>query len=162
MKGFASRPTHVEDLDWVLRLEAAEREAGWIRGSTREQHRAWFGDPDVVHVTFEHDGTPVGFMILRGLLNPDRAVELKRVIIESKGQGHGRAALRWARHFAFAQHGAHRLWLDTYEHNVRAQGLYESEGYTREGMLRDATRTDRGYVSVVLYSLLASDGMSAA
>jgi RimJ/RimL family protein N-acetyltransferase len=115
------------------------------------------GDPDAMHVVFEQDGAAVGYAILRGLLNADRAIELKRIVIGSKGKGHGRAAIRWARHFAFAQQGAHRLWLDTYEHNVRAQRLYESEGFVREGVLREAVRTERGYISVVVYSLLASD-----
>jgi RimJ/RimL family protein N-acetyltransferase len=160
MNGFAPRATRDEDLDWILGLDAAERAAGWIKGSTREQHRAWFGDPNVAHVVFEQAGVAVGYAILRGLLDPNRAIELKRVVIEAKGQGHGRAALRWARHFAFAQHGAHRLWLDTYEHNLRAQHLYESEGFVREGLLREAAHTDRGYVSVVLYSVLASDDSS--
>ncbi|GIL40653.1 GNAT family N-acetyltransferase [Roseiterribacter gracilis] len=157
MIDFRGRPTRDEDLDWILRLETAEREAGWIKGSTRDQHRAWFGDPNIAHVVFEQDGDAVGYAILRGLLSPDRDIELKRVVVETKGKGHGRAAIRWCRHFAFAEHGAHRLWLDTYEHNVRAQGLYESEGFVREGLLREAARTDSGYVSLVIYSLLASD-----
>jgi diamine N-acetyltransferase len=160
MTGFTSRSTRDEDLDWILHLETVERDAGWIKGSTREQHRAWFGDPDTAHLTFEQDGVRVAYAIVRGLLSPDRAIELKRIAVETKGRGHGRAALRWLRHFAFAQHGAHRLWLDTYEHNARAQSLYESEGFVREGLLREAVRTDRGYVSLVVYSVLANDDAS--
>jgi RimJ/RimL family protein N-acetyltransferase len=41
--------------------------------------------------------------------------------------------------------------------NVRAQALYRSEGFVEEGRLRDSVRTDDGYDSLIVMSVLADE-----
>ena len=55
---------------------------------------------------------------------------------------------------AFRDLGAHRFWLDVKSKNVRAQALYRSEGFVEEGRLRDSVRTDDGYDSLIVMSML--------
>ena len=58
---------------------------------------------------------------------------------------------------AFGDLGAHRFWLDVKTHNVRAKALYDKEGFIEEGRLRECVRTDGGYESLVVMSLLESE-----
>jgi RimJ/RimL family protein N-acetyltransferase len=58
---------------------------------------------------------------------------------------------------AFRDLGAHRFWLDVKSLNVRAQALYRSEGFVEEGRLRDSVKTDEGYDSLILMSMLEDE-----
>jgi diamine N-acetyltransferase len=65
-----------------------------------------------------------------------------------------RALTAWA----FDEAGAHRVWLDVKDANARAQALYESEGFVREGVLRETLREDDGtWSSLVLMVQLETD-----
>ncbi|MEP6825358.1 MAG: GNAT family protein, partial [Ramlibacter sp.] len=71
--------------------------------------------------------------------------------------GYGRAALRVAKKVAFDDLGAHRFWLDVKTHNTRAKALYDSEGFVVEGLLRESVRTDTGFESLVVMSMLRTE-----
>lgn len=70
-----------------------------------------------------------------------------------RGRGLGKAllasALAAARHASF-----HRVALDVYSTNTIAIRLYETMGFEREGLLRDAHQTADGYRDIVLMALL--------
>ena len=55
---------------------------------------------------------------------------------------------------AFAEFGAHRLWLDVFEDNARARHLYKSLGFVYEGTLREAARRGTEFCSLHLMSML--------
>ena len=80
------------------------------------------------------------------------------MVVQTKGQGTGRAALRVLKRIAFDDLGAHRFWLDVKALNTRAAGLYETEGFVTEGRLRDAVRvgalTASGFDSLVVMAML--------
>jgi RimJ/RimL family protein N-acetyltransferase len=83
-------------------------------------------------------------------------------VLQTKGQGFGRAALRVAKRVVFDDLGAHRFWLDVKQRNARAQAFYDSEGFVIEGTLREAVRTRLedgkvGYDSLVVWSMLRSE-----
>ena len=71
-----------------------------------------------------------------------------------KRRGYGRAVLRLTMVQAFADHSAHRLWLDVKPHNERALALYRSAGFVEEGLLRDALFTDGRFESLIVMSVL--------
>jgi diamine N-acetyltransferase len=85
---------------------------------------------------FERDG----FVILQGCRNPHRSVELKRMVLQTKGQGLGRACVRLLKRMAFRDLHAHRFWLDVKSLNNAALALYRSEGFVEEGRLRESVR----------------------
>ena len=153
------RPTTEADLDWVIATEALPENAFGIIPWTRDQHRAVIAGRDGLHSMIEArpDGRVVGFLILRGLDGPDRAIELKRIVVSEKGNGFGREGLQAAKELAFERLGAHRLWLDVFTDHERAQSLYESDGFVREGVLRESVREGERYRSLVLLSILAPE-----
>jgi RimJ/RimL family protein N-acetyltransferase len=150
------RPTMQSDLDYVLSLESDPANLPYITPWERTQHEAAIRFPDFRHFVIE--GGPgldaAGFLILIGCRSPHQSLELKRMVVQVKGQGLGRAALRVAKKIAFDDLGAHRFWLDVKGLNVRARALYESEGFQFEGQLRDAVRVPGGYDSLIVLSML--------
>jgi diamine N-acetyltransferase len=136
------RPTLQSDLDYVVSLERDPENLPFITPWDRTQHEAAIRFPDMRHFIIEGGAglESVGFLIVIGCRNPHQSMELKRMVVASKGQGLGRAALRVAKRVAFDDLGAHRFWLDVKSRNARAKALYDSEGFVLEGTLREAVR----------------------
>jgi RimJ/RimL family protein N-acetyltransferase len=153
------RPTMSSDLDYVVSLEEAAENRPFITPWDRTQHEAAIRFPDFRHFIVEGgEGlAAVGFVILIGCRNPNLSIELKRMVIEAKGAGFGRSALRVAKKVAFDDLGAHRFWLDVKKRNARAKALYDSEGFVVEGELRDAVKMDDGFESLIVMSMLRSE-----
>jgi RimJ/RimL family protein N-acetyltransferase len=157
------RPTLQSDIPFVLSLEQDPDNLPFITPWERTQHEAAIRFPDFRHFIIESgaDFDAAGFAILIGCRSPHHALELKRMVVQDKGRGTGRAALRVIKRIAFDDLGAHRLWLDVKSLNTRARTLYEGEGFTVEGVLRDAVkvgdRTPSGYDSLVVMSMLAGE-----
>jgi len=147
------------DLDYVLTLEHDPANLPDITPWERMQHEAAIRFPDFRHFIIEAGPglDAVGFLILIGCRSPHHSLELKRMVVQTKGQGMGRAALRLVKKIAFDDLGAHRLWLDVKARNLRAKALYDSEGFCLEGRLRDAVRVADGYDSLWLLSLLQTE-----
>ena len=153
------RPTMQSDLDFVLSLEQDPANLPFITPWERMQHEAAIRFPDFRHFIIEGgEGLQaMGFLLLIGCKSPNHSLELKRMVVQSKGGGVGRAALRMAKKVAFDDLGAHRFWLDVRTHNTRAKALYDSEGFFVEGVLRESVRGAAGYESLVVMSMLQQE-----
>lgn len=153
------RPTMQSDLEFVLSVERDPANLPFITPWERTQHEAAIRFPDFRHFIVEGgDGlASVGFLILIGCKSPNQSLELKRMVVQSKGAGYGRAALRVAKKVAFDDLGAHRFWLDVKHHNARAKALYDSEGFVVEGTLRECVRAAEGFDSLVVMSMLKAE-----
>jgi RimJ/RimL family protein N-acetyltransferase len=153
------RPTMQSDLDYVLSLENDPANLPFIIPWERTQHEAAIRFPDFRHFIVEAgEGLDAaGFLILIGCRSRNQSLELKRMVVQAKGQGIGRAALRVAKKIAFDDLGAHRFWLDVRTHNVRAKGLYDTEGFVQEGLLRESVRGADGWESLVVLSMLQAE-----
>jgi RimJ/RimL family protein N-acetyltransferase len=85
-------------------------------------------------------------------------VELKRMVLQTKRQGIGRACLRQLKRVAFGDLRAHRFWLDVKAMNTPALRFYIAEGFVEEGRLRESVRISiegaDGYDSLIVMSLL--------
>lgn len=154
------RPTMLSDLDFVTSVERDGRNLPFITPWERTQHEGAVRFPDFRHFIVEggDDDAAVGFVILQGCRNPHRSVELKRLVLQTKGQGLGRACVRLLKQMAFRDLRAHRFWLDVKQLNTRALALYASEGFVEEGRLRESVRVSSdgadGYDSLVVMSML--------
>jgi diamine N-acetyltransferase len=137
------RPTMLSDLDFVTAVEHDQRNLPFISPWERTQHEGALRFPDFRHFIVEAgaDGSRDGFIILQGCRNPHRSVELKRVVLQTKGQGLGRACVRLLKRMAFRDLHAHRFWLDV------------EEGRLRESV-RISSDTADGYDSLVVMSML--------
>jgi RimJ/RimL family protein N-acetyltransferase len=150
------RPTMQSDLDFVISVEQDQANRPFITPWERTQHEGAIRFPDFRHFIVEAgaDYPSAGFVILQGCRNPHHSVELKRIVLQPKGRGLGRACVRLLQQMAFRDLGAHRFWLDVKSLNVRAQALYRSEGFVEEGRLRDSVSTEDGYDSLIVMSML--------
>ncbi len=150
------RPTLQSDIDFVLSLEQDPDNLPFITPWERTQHEAAIRFPDFRHFVIEAGPAlaAAGFLILIGCRSRHQSLELKRMVVQAKGQGVGRAALRVVKKVAFDDLGAHRLWLDVKKRNARAQALYAGEGFVVEGELREAVREAEGFESLLVMSML--------
>jgi len=150
------RPTMQSDLDYVISVEQDAHNRPFITPWDRTQHEGAIRFPDFRHFIVETgpEYERSGFVILQGCRNPHGSVELKRIVLQPKGLGHGRACVRLLKHMAFRDLHAHRFWLDVKSLNTRAQALYASEGFVEEGRLRESVRVAEGYDTLVVMSML--------
>lgn len=74
----------------------------------------------------------------------------------ARGRGLGTAVTRLVTAYAFSV-GLHRVALEVYAHNPRAQRAYETAGYRVEGRLRDALLLDGRRIDAVVMAALASE-----
>jgi diamine N-acetyltransferase len=158
------RPTMLSDLEFVVTVENDPRNLPFITPWERTQHEGAVRFPDFRHFIVEAGpaGASDGFVILQGCRNPHRSVELKRLVLQSKGQGTGRRCVRLLKQMAFRDLHAHRFWLDVKSLNARALALYASEGFVEEGRLRESVRLGSnhplagadGYDSLVVMGML--------
>lgn len=150
------RPTMLSDLDYVQTVETDAHNLPFITPWERTQHEGAVRFPDFRHFIVEagDDWARAGFVILQGCRNQHRSVELKRIVLQPKGHGLGRACARLLKRMAFRDLHAHRFWLDVKLLNVRALALYASEGFVDEGTLRESVKLADGYDSLRVMSML--------
>jgi len=158
------RPTMLSDLEFVASVEEDPANRPFITPWERVQHEGAVRFPDFRHFIVEAgDGYPsAGFVILQGCRNPNASIELKRIVLQPKGQGYGRACVRLLAQMAFRDLGAHRFWLDVRSANARALALYRSEGFVEEGCLRESVKSGDGYDSLIVLSMLKDEYEAAA
>ncbi len=74
-----------------------------------------------------------------------------------RGKGIGTWATEVTRDFAFEKLKLHRLELDVYSFNPRAEKAYLKAGFKREGILRDAVMDGDKYADDILMSILEDE-----
>ena len=155
--------TSENDLEFVLSAEQSAENRSFVTVWAREQHLGALASADLSHLIIENtaDGSRVGYIILAGLTDANESIEFRRIVVTEKGKGYGKEALRLVKKLAFEELQAHRLWLDVKEHNRRARQLYESEGFVAEGVLRECVKTEGGFDSLVVMSILSDEYHSA-
>lgn len=76
---------------------------------------------------------------------------------EERSKGLGSWAIKATRDFAFANLKLHRLELDVFSFNPRAEKAYLKAGFKREGVLRDAIWDGKQYADDILMAILEED-----
>jgi diamine N-acetyltransferase len=142
------------DLGFVHDAEADPETAPYITQCSRARHAQLLEDPNEALLLAVEAGNPVGFVLLAGLTNEHRGIELRRIVVLDKGRGVGRRVLELTLEHAFGELGAHRVWLDVMPHNQRARRAYAAVGFVEEGLLRDALLVGGAYESLVVMSVL--------
>ena len=148
----------LSDLEWVVSVETDPANLPFITPWDRTQHEGAIRFPDSRHFIVEAGDhyERAGFVILQGCRNPNRSIELKRMVLQPAlhGKGGGRACVKLLEQMAFRDLKAHRFWLDVKSRNTRALALYASEGFVEEGRLRESVRVAGAYDSLVVMSML--------
>lgn len=76
---------------------------------------------------------------------------------EGRGRGLGTEATRLILGYGFEMIGLHRIGLDVFAYNPRAQHVYSKVGFVFEGIKRDASVFDGEYVDEIWMSILADE-----
>ncbi|MCU0569625.1 MAG: GNAT family N-acetyltransferase [Oculatellaceae cyanobacterium Prado106] len=153
--------TQSADLEYVLEAENHEENRPHITPWSREQHLDAIASPHSSHWIIQRDSkVNLGYFIMAGLQDTHQSIELVRLVITEKGQGHGKTTLELIKKLAFETYQAHRLWLDVKTHNHRAQAVYRKAGFVEEGILRECLKVGDRYESLIIMSMLQQEYQS--
>ena len=155
-KRIVLRLTENKDINFVIKTESNPHNAQFIIPWTKQQHKDAFLNKDILHLVVDDKLTnkPVGHVILAGLKNPNNSIEFMRIVIAKKKKGYGQETIGLIKKIAFEKLKAHRLWLDVKVKNHIAQRLYKSQGFIKEGVLRECLLSNNKYDSLVIMSFL--------
>jgi diamine N-acetyltransferase len=144
-----------EDVPAIAAMERIPEYRTFVGNWTEDEHRQRMAGADCRYLIAESEtGELAGFAILRGLASGHRSVRLQRIVVGTPDRGLGKLMLRRILDYVFQELQAHRLWLDVFETNARAQHVYESLGFRREGILREAIYRDGEYHTQWLMAIL--------
>ncbi|RSN34147.1 GNAT family N-acetyltransferase [Amycolatopsis sp. WAC 01416] len=73
------------------------------------------------------------------------------------GKGYGTEATKLLLDYAFDVVGLHRVSLEVFDYNPRAQRAYEKAGFVREGLQREALWWDGEWHDVITMAVLGTD-----
>lgn len=153
----AIRPATTADIPDIVALERGPIAQQFVGQWSEDRHRATLSGGDARYYVSESSGAIDAYIILRGLSEDSHSIELKRVVVGVPERGLGRRILTEIIRIAFQELGAHRLFLDVFEDNVRARHLYESLGFKYEGVMRQAAHREGRWFDLHLMSMLESE-----
>ena len=170
MDGYTLRPAQAEDAEpyfqqnyapldpEVARLTGCKPEfthdevVNFFLHSLDDADRRWF-------LILAPDGRIVGESVINEIDWNVRSANFRICLFhpEERNRGVGSWAIRTTRDYAFASLGLHRLSLNVYSFNPRAEKAYRAAGFRQEGVLRDALRDGNSYADDILMALLEDD-----
>jgi RimJ/RimL family protein N-acetyltransferase len=158
------RPAEPDDLDFLADLYADEAVRPFLASGGRydregiaEQLRR---DPEEGGLlVIELDGDRAGAMFWERTNVRSRIAHVGGIAIHPNFRGRRLAdeAARLLQHHLIRESGLHRLELEIYGFNERAQRHAERSGYIREGVKRKAYRGEDGWIDGVLYAIVEED-----
>jgi RimJ/RimL family protein N-acetyltransferase len=110
-------------------------------------------------ITLKDDPAYIGEAVLNEIDWINRSANF-RIALAGKayfGQGFGTEATRLILKYGFRTLGLHRIGLEVYDFNPRAQHVYEKLGFIREGIRRDALLWDGAYRDAMMMGMLAEE-----
>jgi diamine N-acetyltransferase len=148
-----------DDIETIMAIERSPGYDQLVGRSSAEFHARAIADPDYTYlVGLREDGAIGGFAILRGLTDVMGNLTLKRIAVAEPGGGFGKAMLLEIIGWVFRNTQTHRFWLDHIITNDRAAHVYESSGFRREGVMRQAYALPDGTrIDLVLMSILRAE-----
>ncbi len=133
-----------------MSLEDTEK---WYREMLADEDRVWF-----VIVLMKSDRV-IGEAGLLRMFKPWRSTNMTIIIGEKDewGKGYGTEVGHLLLNFAFEQLEFHRVSIGVIGHNMRALRFWESLGFKKEGVERDAYIFDNEYSDGIMMSILENE-----
>ena len=158
-------PEHFEGTWAALHEPESMRLTGTQGTFTQEGVRAWLArladqeDRADWALILRGSGEHIGEVVLNELDEDNRAASFRIALGAPRwfGQGYGTEATRAVVEHAFTSAGLHRVELEVYAFNPRAQRAYEKAGFTVEGRRRHALLWDGEWVDAILMGRVAGD-----
>ena len=150
--------TQNNDIDIVISIESANENSQFIISNSKDEHLKFLTDKNIEHLLIKSKNDEIiGFVLLVGLKNKNKSIEFRRIVIKDHGKGYGKLTIKEIKKYCFEKLHCHRLWLDVFEFNQRAIHIYKKLGFYKEGILRECIKTNQGYKSLVVMSLLKKE-----
>ena len=110
-------------------------------------------------ITLKDDPTYIGEVVLSDIDEDNRSASFRIALGNAThfGKGYGSEATRLILDFGFRQLKLHRIELEVYDFNPRAQHVYEKVGFKREGIRRDVLLWNGVYQSAIGMSILEDE-----
>lgn len=146
-----------DDIENIIEFEKTNQ--NFVHQYSKDKHNELLTDDDCLHLSIRRMDNEklIGHIIVFGVESVHKVLEFRRITITEKGLGFGREAIQLLKQICFEKLKFHRIWFDVYSDNDLAINLYESEGFINEGILRDNIKTDDGYRSQKIYSMLETE-----
>lgn len=158
------RPAERDDLDFLADLYADEAVRPFLAAGGRYERDGIAAqlerDPEEGGLlVVELDGDRAGALFWERTNTRSRIAQLSGIAIHPDFRGRRLAddAARLLQHHLIRERGFHRLELEIYGFNERAQRHAERSGYVREGVKRKAYRGEDGWIDGVLYAIVEED-----
>lgn len=133
-----------DDLPAIMRIERTPGYELFVGRWDLETHKAALASSDARYFVWREGGGIAAFAILQKLAEPNPVVLLKRLAAARAGKGAGTAMLRAVIAWVFDTTDNQRFELHCSMGNPRALHVYEREGFTLEGVMRDLHRLPDG------------------
>jgi RimJ/RimL family protein N-acetyltransferase len=154
----AIRLTARADIESILAAEADDKNKPYVEAWTGEEHLSALTDRNIMHLSMEtSSGSFCGYAVIGGARDRSRNMEIKKIVVTQKGKGYGKEAVSLIKRIAFERLKAHRLWLNIRYYNFTAQDLFESQGFSLEGILRECEFLGGRFISVLVMSMLEEE-----
>lgn len=168
--GYTLRPARPDDAERYFNenFNPLDAEVAHLTGCgtdfTHDQVTGFFlrciEDPDRCDfLIIAPDGRIIGESVINEIDWDIRSANFRIGIFHSAecGRGIGSWATEMTRDFAFEELKLHRLELDVFSFNPRAEKAYRKAGFRREGVLRDAIRDGDAYADDILMAILEDE-----
>ncbi|MFD0617055.1 GNAT family N-acetyltransferase [Paenibacillus sp. GCM10027629] len=98
----------------------------------------------------------IGDIALQDISDTNRSANLRIAISAARhqGRGYGTEAIQLLLDYGFGIRNLHRIELNVYAYNERAQHVYRKLGFQQEGIQRDALFYNHEYHDAILMSML--------
>jgi RimJ/RimL family protein N-acetyltransferase len=155
------RPAGQTDVDFLAALYAHDEVRPFLAVG-RPYDRDWVVANLDGLVVVEVDGAPAGAMAWDVRSERNGIVHVGGLAVHPDFRGRrlaDEAARLFQRHLIH-ERGFHRIELEVYGFNERAQRHAERAGFVKEGVKRQAYRRDDGWEDGILYAVVAEDLLS--
>jgi len=169
-QGFTLRPALAADAEMYFEqnFNLLDKEVARLTGCkenfTREEVVDFFlqcleEEDRVDFLIIAPDGRIIGESVINEIDWETKSANFRIALFHSSECGHGIGswAIRITRDFAFEHLKLHRLELDVFSFNPRAEKAYRAAGFQREGVLRDAIWTGTEYADDILMAILEDE-----
>jgi RimJ/RimL family protein N-acetyltransferase len=136
-----------------------------FREVSRAAHDRWFHEirssdrVQIFAIARQQDDDMIGYCQLRNIDTVSRNAELQiRIGVPSmQGKGAGTLAVRALLRHAFDEMKLHRVQLQVFQGNIRAQRAYLKCGFRIEGTQREAVCIDGVFENVLMMGILSGE-----
>ncbi|BDX06930.1 GNAT family N-acetyltransferase [Planctobacterium marinum] len=125
------RKSLITEIPKFVEMESSEETSDYIIPHTLDKHLAELKIPEMLYLSIYQNNELQGFFILK--IGEDAEIEFRRIVIGSKGNGIGQAAIKLMEAYCRTNLGARRVWLDVFAFNQRGQYIYKKLGYQQFG-----------------------------